>query len=94
MIKHPRTILITVEKWFSPPAYPRYVEVEGGVGEGSSTELIIHGSPSSRYDENYWWKSEQGLIMVNNVSELNFKESNSSLFRTYIPSPFCAFIVG
>lgn len=28
--------------------------------------LIIHGAPSSAYDENYWWRSEDGLIFVNN----------------------------
>lgn len=32
----------------------------------SSTELIFHGAPSSSYDESQWWKSEAGLIMVNN----------------------------
>ena len=34
--------------------------------KNNSTQLLIHGSPSSQYDEDYWWKSEQGLIMVNN----------------------------
>lgn len=29
-------------------------------------QLIIHGAPSSGYDENEWWKSENGLIFVNN----------------------------
>lgn len=29
-------------------------------------ELIIHGAPSSRFDEYEWWKSEEGLIAVNN----------------------------
>lgn len=28
--------------------------------------LIIRGAPSSAYDENYWWRSESGLIFVNN----------------------------
>lgn len=29
-------------------------------------ELIITGVPSSTYSEESWWKSEEGLIMVNN----------------------------
>jgi uncharacterized SAM-binding protein YcdF (DUF218 family) len=29
-------------------------------------EVIIVGAASSRYDENEWWKKEEGLIMVNN----------------------------
>ena len=29
-------------------------------------EVIIVGAPSSRYNENEWWKKEEGLIMVNN----------------------------
>lgn len=29
-------------------------------------ELIMHGAPSSRFDEMQWWKSEEGLIAVNN----------------------------
>lgn len=29
-------------------------------------ELIIHGAPSSRFDEYRWWQSEDGLIAVNN----------------------------
>jgi uncharacterized SAM-binding protein YcdF (DUF218 family) len=29
-------------------------------------ELIIHGAPSSQYNEMYWWQSEDGLIAVNN----------------------------
>ena len=30
--------------------------------------ITLHfvGAPSSKYDENEWWKSEQGMIMVNN----------------------------
>ena len=28
--------------------------------------LIIHGASSSTYDENNWWKREDGLIAVNN----------------------------
>lgn len=29
-------------------------------------EVIIVGAASSRYNENEWWKKEEGLIMVNN----------------------------
>jgi uncharacterized SAM-binding protein YcdF (DUF218 family) len=29
-------------------------------------ELTIFGAPSSVYEENYWWKNEEGLIFVNN----------------------------
>lgn len=29
-------------------------------------QLHIHGAPSSAYRENEWWKSENGLIFVNN----------------------------
>ena len=29
-------------------------------------KVIINGAPSSNYDENYWWKFEDGLITVNN----------------------------
>lgn len=32
----------------------------------SGIEAIIIGAPSSTYDETAWWKSEQGLIAVNN----------------------------
>lgn len=34
--------------------------------EDRDTELFFHGAPSSDYDESEWWKSEGGLIMVNN----------------------------
>lgn len=34
--------------------------------ENSDTKIIFHGAPSSDYDENEWWKSEGGLIMLNN----------------------------
>ena len=34
--------------------------------EDSDTQLLFHGAPSSDYDENEWWKSEGGLIMLNN----------------------------
>ena len=29
-------------------------------------QLIIHGAPSSAYEENFWWRSEDGMIFVNN----------------------------
>lgn len=29
-------------------------------------ELILHGAPSSRFNEYLWWQSEDGLIAVNN----------------------------
>lgn len=28
--------------------------------------VLLHGAPSSVYDERRWWASEEGLIMVNN----------------------------
>ncbi|HMN04598.1 MAG TPA: YdcF family protein [Flavobacteriales bacterium] len=28
--------------------------------------VLLHGAPSSVYDEARWWESEEGLIMVNN----------------------------
>ncbi len=34
--------------------------------EDEGLQLIIRGAPSSSYDENEWWKSENGLIFVNN----------------------------
>jgi uncharacterized SAM-binding protein YcdF (DUF218 family) len=34
--------------------------------EEIETELIIHGTGSTQYDEAEWWKYEQGLLMVNN----------------------------
>ncbi len=34
--------------------------------EESGIELILHGAPSSRFDEYRWWESEDGLIAVNN----------------------------
>lgn len=34
--------------------------------EDAGMQLIIRGAPSSGYDENEWWKSENGLIFVNN----------------------------
>lgn len=34
--------------------------------EDAGVELIIHGAPSSRFNEYEWWKSEDGLIAVNN----------------------------
>ena len=32
----------------------------------SGTELIVRGAPSSRFNELEWWRSENGLIAVNN----------------------------
>ncbi len=34
--------------------------------KNAGIELIIHGAPSSRFDEYHWWQSEEGLIAVNN----------------------------
>lgn len=34
--------------------------------EEANTQLIYLGAPSSSYNEEQWWKSEQGMIMVNN----------------------------
>ncbi|MFT3885451.1 MAG: YdcF family protein [Flavobacteriales bacterium] len=28
--------------------------------------VLLHGAPSSKYDEDRWWESEEGLLMVNN----------------------------
>lgn len=36
------------------------------VFDDSGIELIFSGASSSKYDEKNWWKSEAGLIMVNN----------------------------
>lgn len=47
---HTRRINITFKKKF----------------EEARLQLIIRGVPSSAYDENFWWKSEDGLIFVNN----------------------------
>ncbi len=29
-------------------------------------KLMVHGAPSSRFDEMLWWQSENGLIAINN----------------------------
>ena len=29
-------------------------------------EVLLSGSAQSGYNEDYWWKSEKGMIMVNN----------------------------
>ena len=34
--------------------------------EANDIELILRGAPSSNYSEDEWWKTEEGLIMVNN----------------------------
>lgn len=34
--------------------------------EENGIELMVHGAPSSKYDEDEWWKKEEGMIMVNN----------------------------
>jgi len=34
--------------------------------EANGIDLIIRGAPSSIYSEDEWWKTEEGLIMVNN----------------------------
>lgn len=34
--------------------------------KGAKFDLRVTGAPSLNYDENEWWKSEEGLIMVNN----------------------------
>ena len=34
--------------------------------EAYNIDLIIRGAPSSNYSEDEWWKTEGGLIMVNN----------------------------
>lgn len=34
--------------------------------KGAKFDLRVTGAPSLNYNENEWWKSEEGLIMVNN----------------------------
>lgn len=34
--------------------------------ERSGIECIVRGSPSQEYDEAHWWKTEDGLLAVNN----------------------------
>ena len=34
--------------------------------EANNIELILRGAPSSVYSEDEWWKTEEGLIMLNN----------------------------
>jgi uncharacterized SAM-binding protein YcdF (DUF218 family) len=34
--------------------------------EEQGIEVILHGAPSSRFNEYLWWQSEDGLIAVNN----------------------------
>lgn len=44
----------------------RVYKVFGGQFKEAGIELLICGAPSSRFDELNWWKSEDGLIAVNN----------------------------
>lgn len=34
--------------------------------QGSGITVLLHGAPSQNFDEQHWWSSEEGLIMVNN----------------------------
>jgi uncharacterized SAM-binding protein YcdF (DUF218 family) len=34
--------------------------------EEAGIEMIVHGAPSLKFNEMEWWKSEEGLIAVNN----------------------------
>ena len=34
--------------------------------QGSGITILLHGAPSQNFDEQHWWSSEEGLIMVNN----------------------------
>lgn len=34
--------------------------------QGSGITVLLHGAPSQTFDEQHWWSSEEGLIMVNN----------------------------
>lgn len=38
----------------------------GPVLKKADIKLTMLGAPSSQYDEDHWWQSEYGLIMVNN----------------------------
>lgn len=44
----------------------RVYKVFGKRFKEAGIELLIYGAPSSRFDELNWWKSEDGLIAVNN----------------------------
>lgn len=44
----------------------RVEKVFGKPFKDAGIQLIIHGAPSSRFDEYHWWQSEDGLIAVNN----------------------------
>ncbi|HQV74050.1 MAG TPA: ElyC/SanA/YdcF family protein, partial [Flavobacteriales bacterium] len=33
---------------------------------GSGITVLVHAAPSSEYDPDHWWNTEQGLLMVNN----------------------------
>ena len=34
--------------------------------KAAGVELVVRGAPSSRFNEMFWWQSEDGLIAVNN----------------------------
>lgn len=34
--------------------------------EAAGIQLVLHGAPSSRFNEYLWWQTEDGLIAVNN----------------------------
>lgn len=34
--------------------------------KGSGVTVLVHAAPSTEYDAQVWWTSEQGLLMVNN----------------------------
>lgn len=41
----------------------------GAIGpklERAGVTLLMHGAPSSRFDEMWWWRTEDGLITINN----------------------------
>ena len=44
----------------------RVSQVFDNAFEGSGITILYSGAPSSSYDEALWWKSESGMIMVNN----------------------------
>jgi len=44
----------------------RVNKVFGKKFKDSGIQLLVHGAPSSRFNEMEWWKDEEGLISVNN----------------------------